>query len=283
AALGLRMRVAYELGDLAGMQGFTEALIETIDQLPGDEERARAMAFVAQSYMLRDFVDLTCEWADKALDLAAAHGLEDVRIAAMIEKGSALMMEPATDEEGEALLRQSVVDAETAGESLLAARALMNLVWLARQRNEIDEARRLVDRMREHAEAAGFDDLTGQASIEAMSMIAMVDGDLDTAISVLDDGVEHGLSLSRHQRWLAVLRAGLALEVGDLELAEKYTEKAKPPSARSLVGVLGLDVHLAARRGDLVRFRAALADLREAMKEEGVAFAPQVHDLVAAA
>jgi DNA-binding CsgD family transcriptional regulator len=88
--------------------------------------------------------------------------------------------------------------------------------------------------------------------------------------------------MSRNRRWLAVLRAGLALEAGDLDLAAEYTEEAKPPTARSLVGVLGLDVHLAARRGDLPRARAAMVDLLEAMREEGYASASQVHDIIAA-
>ena len=67
---------------------------------------------------------------------------------------------------------------------------------------------------------------------------------------MLDEGArdDPGHAVSRNRRWLAVLRAGLALEAGDLELAAEYTEDAKPATARSLVGVLGLDVHLAARQ-----------------------------------
>ena len=51
-----------------------DALSDVIDRLPTDEGRARAMAFVAQSYMLRDEVARTCEWADKAFALADDHG-----------------------------------------------------------------------------------------------------------------------------------------------------------------------------------------------------------------
>ena len=53
------MRIAYDLGDLADMDAFTDALIDTIDRLPDDEERAQAMAAVAQSYMLRDLLEPT--------------------------------------------------------------------------------------------------------------------------------------------------------------------------------------------------------------------------------
>ena len=43
-------------GDLAGMARFTDELIATVDQVPADEERARAMTYVAQSHRLLDRV-----------------------------------------------------------------------------------------------------------------------------------------------------------------------------------------------------------------------------------
>jgi DNA-binding NarL/FixJ family response regulator len=284
AALSLRMRIAYDLGDLAGMETFTDALIDMVDQLTGNEERARAMTFVAQSYMLRDQVNATCEWADKAYSLAIAHGYESVSVAAMVEKGSVLVIEPDTAAEGTELLRTAADEAERIGEHVLAARALINLVWQARQASQVAEARELLLRMRRHAETAGFDALASHTRVEAMAVLATVDGDLDTAISVLDDSsrAELGQLAPRNRRWLAVLRAGLALEAGDLELAAEYTEVAKPPTARSLAGILGLDVHLAARRGDLARARAALTDLLSAIRQEDYAAPSQVHDITAA-
>ena len=279
------MRVAYEVGDLTGMAAFTDALIGTVDLLPDDEERAMAMAFVAQSYMLRDQVGPTVEWADKAHSLASANGFDSVRRAAMVEKGSVLVIEPATAAEGHALLHAATAEAEEAGDHVLAARALINLVWQARQSSKVEEARALVQRMRRHAEAAGFDSLASHTRVEAMAVLAAVDGDLDTAIAVLDEGAREdpGHGLTRNRRWLAVLRAGLALEAGDLDLAAHLTEEAKPATARSLVGILGLDVHLAARRGDLSRARAVLADLAVGIAQEGYASPSQLHDIIAAA
>jgi DNA-binding NarL/FixJ family response regulator len=285
AALSQRMRIAYDIGDLAGMEAFTDQLIGLIDQLADDEERARAMTFVAQSFMLRDQVDPTCEWADKASSLATAHGFDAVRRAAMVEKGSVLVLAPATSAEGHALLHAAATEAEAAGDHVLAARALVNLVWQARQSSKVGEARDLVERMRRNAEAAGFDSLASHTRVEAMAVLAAVEGDLDTAIAVLDEGAreDSGHALTRNRRWLAVLRAGLALEAGDLALAAQLTEEAKPVTARSLVGVLGLDVHLAARQGDVGRARALLVDLAEAMAEEGYASPAQLHDIIAAA
>ena len=284
AALSLCLRIAYDAGDLDEMDTCTQLLINTIDQLPGDEERAQAMAFVAQSYMLRDQILQTCDWADKAYALATANGYESVGVAAMVEKGSVLVIEAATADEGAALLRAAVDEAERIGDHLLAARALINLVWQARQSSEIDEARDLLRQMRHHAEAAGFDSLASHTRVEAMALLAAVDGDLDTAIAVLDEGArdDPGRAVSRNRRWLAVLRAGLALEAGDLEFAAEYVEDAKPTTARSLVGVLGLDVHLAARRGDLPAARAALTELLAAIRHEGWASPSQAHDITSA-
>ncbi|MET0729025.1 MAG: LuxR C-terminal-related transcriptional regulator [Acidimicrobiales bacterium] len=284
-ALSLRMRIAYDLGDLLDMEQLTGSLIDSVDRLADDEERAQAIANVAQSYMLRDLREPTVEWADKALALATAHGLDAVRRAALVEKGSVLVLEPETAAEGRRLLHDAADAAERHDDHVLAARALISLVWHARQSSNVEEARHLLDRMREHAEAAGFDSLANHTRVEALALLAAVDGDLDTAISVLDAGErdDPGRARSRNRRWLAVLRAGLALEAGDLDLARTYTQESKPSTARSLVGILGLEAHLAARLGDLGTTRARLADLSEAMDVEGYASPSQMHDIAAAA
>jgi DNA-binding CsgD family transcriptional regulator len=284
-ALSMRMRVAYDLGDLPGMAVATDELIATIDRLPSDEERARAMSFVAQSYNLRDLAEPTCEWADKAYALATANDLTGVRLAAMVEKGSVMVIEVGTAAEGNKLLHQAAAEAEAAGEHVLAARALMALVWQARHSSRVDEARQLLDRMRRHAETAGFDSLVSQARVEVLASLAAADGDLDAALAVLDKGarLDPGHALSRNRRWLAVLRAGLALEMGDLTAAAALTQEARPTTPRSVVGVLGLDTHLAARRGDLEATRASLAELEVAVANEGYAGPSQVHDIAAAA
>ena len=72
------------------------------------------------------------------------------------------------------------------------------------------------------------------------------------------------------------------MEAGDLDAAAEHTAAAKPTTPRSRVGVLGLDLHLAARRRDLDRARAILPDLVDALAAEGYAAPSQVHDLVSA-
>ena len=76
--------------------------------------------------------------------------------------------------------------------------------------------------------------------------------------------------------------AGLALEAGDLEFAAEYVEDAEPTTARSLVGVLGLDVHLAARSRRSAGGPAALTELLAAIRHEGWASPSQAHDITSA-
>jgi DNA-binding CsgD family transcriptional regulator len=282
-ALSLRMRVAYDVGDLPSMARFTEELVDTVDRVPSDEDRARAMIYVAQSHRLLDRVALTCEWADKALGIATPNGFDAVRLAATIEKGSALTIEPGSAVEGRALLEAAAEEAARIGDDALAAQALEPLVWLARVSSRLDDARQLVERMRKHAEVAGFDRLATYARVEATASLAAADGDLDAALDVLEQRRRDDprTTSARNRRWLSVLRAGLALEAGDLRAAAELTEAAKPVTPRSQVGVLGLDVHLAARQGDLDGARAMLEQLLVAMDEEGYAAPSQVHDLVA--
>jgi DNA-binding CsgD family transcriptional regulator len=282
-ALSLRMRIAYDLGDLPGMAHFTDELVATVDQVPADEDRARAMTYVAQSHRLVDRVALTCEWADKALGIATPNGFDAVRLAAMVEKGSALTVGPETVTEGRALLEAAAEEAARTGDDALAAQALEPLVWLARVTSRIDDARELVERMRKHAEMAGFDRLATYARVEAAASLAAADGDLDAALEILEQRRRDDprTTSARNRRWLSVLRAGLALEAGDLRAAADLTEAAKPVTPRSQVGVLGLELHLAAREGDLARARDSLKALLPAIAEEGYAAPSQVHDLVA--
>ena len=280
-ALGIRMRLAYEVVDIDRMAAFTDELALLIDRLPTDEERAGAMALVAQSYMLRDESGPTIEWADKAYELAARDDITRVRLAAQVEKGSVLLFDTLTRDEGKALLRATLEEADRAGEHVLAARASNNLVWHSLGRENADEVRRLIDGMRLHAKAAGW--LDGSAHTEALSQLAAVEGDIDTAISLIDEplSAQHK-SLFKKGRWRAVRQAGLALEVGDLDAAARFTAQAKPVTVHSAAGIHGLEMHIAARRGDVAAARASLALLLAAVDAEGYGSASQAHDLIAA-
>ena len=92
---GLRMRIAYEPGDLEAMAVHRRADRHRSTGCPTTRP-GRAMAAVAQSYMLRDQVEPTCEWADKAQPWPRRTASTDVRLPAMVEKGSMLLMDHAT-------------------------------------------------------------------------------------------------------------------------------------------------------------------------------------------
>ena len=281
-ALSLRTRLALDHGEKDLAAAFTDELIAILDNLPADEKRARAMAAVAQSYMLRDLRDPTCEWADKAIALAEANGLPGIRLAALVEKGSALMTEPGTEDEGRALLEAAADEGARLGERVLAARALNNLVWHAR-RWAPDEVRDRLERMRQHAEAAGFTSLASGSYAEGAATLAAIEGDLDGAIAQLErrrgDRIQAGAA---NPDWLAIVQAGFALEAGDLAAAERYTRHTKPVRPRTAVAVAGLDLNLAFRHADLPRARALLADLLATSDERGGWLpADQVHDLLA--
>lgn len=280
-ALGVRMRLAYETVDLDAMAAYTDELAGLVDRLPTDEERAGAMAVVAQSYMLRDETGPTIEWADKAHELADRGDLTRVRLAAQVEKGSVLLFDSRTRPEGKALLRTTIAEADRTGEHILAARALNNLVWHSLGRENAEEVRRLIDGMRLHAKAAGW--LTGSGHTEALAQLGAVEGDLDAAIALLDEpDVAHHKSLFKRGRWRAVRQAGFALEVGDLDGAARFTAQAKPVTVHSAAGIHGLEFHVAARRGDVGAARASLALVLAAVDAEGYGAASQAHDLIAA-
>jgi DNA-binding CsgD family transcriptional regulator len=244
------------------------------------------MASIAQSYMLRDQIEATYEWADKAASLAESLDLIDVRLTAMVDKGTAMLNARDRVEEGRRLLKTAADEAERIDDHVLAARALNNLVWDARQWSDAAEVREMIERAHRHAEAAGFELVAAIDLAANQAHLEAVDGDLDAAIAQLDNAryTSAGNAVSwTDGPWLAVMRAGLALEAGDLETAQRFTDMAKPPTERAAVGVFGLDFHLACRRGDLPAARDRLRAFGDMVAHDGVAYPGQTHDLLAAA
>src|ERR671919_630328 len=285
AALSQRMRIAREAGQIEAMGAFTDQLIGIIDRLPSDEDRARAMAAVAQSFMLRDQIEPTYEWADKATSLAEGLDLSDVRLAAMVDKGTAMLNAGDRELEGRRLLEAAAEEAERTGEHVLAARALNYLVWDARRWSDASEVREMIGRAHRHAEAAGLELVAAIDLAANQAHLEAAEGDLDAAIAQLDQAryTSAGNAVSwTDGRWLAVLRAGLALEAGDLETAQRFTDMCKPPTERAEMGVLGLDFHLACRLGDVVRAREHLGALVDLVTRDGVSYPAQTHDLLSA-
>lgn len=279
-ALRRRIRVAHEVGDSRVMAALTDELIETLDRLP-PEDRARAMALVAQSYMLRAQVALACDWADKATALADTFNLDDVRLAAMVEKGSAMFVVPEAKAEARELLEAASAEAARAGEHMLAARALNNLAGHPTAWHALGDARSVAARIRHHARLAGW---LGGCHVEVLAVHLAVEGDLDGALASLEEDphVDGAESWAR-ARATTVLRAGLTLEAGDLDEAHRLIDYAKHLAPPYAVSIVGLELHLACRRGRLDQARARLADQIDAAREQDFIGGGQAHDLLSAA
>jgi DNA-binding CsgD family transcriptional regulator len=262
------------------MATVTSELAALVDRLSTDAERARAMAYIAQSYMLRTEVATAIEWADKAYELADRNQITDVRVAAQVEHGSALILNAGTRSQGAAALRAAVEAAERAGEHVLAARAIHNLVfhWLSRENAR--EMQALVEKMRLHEKAAGWKSLD---YADALALIAAAEGDLDQAIAHLAEqpGAQQ-LSPHRLRFERAIGQAGFALEAGDLDTATRLTEQAMPDTSHRLAAVHGLELHLTARRGDVEAVRLKLPQVLSAIDTEPYVEPSLAHDLIAA-
>jgi DNA-binding CsgD family transcriptional regulator len=279
AALTQLMRVAWEQGELSDMDRYTEQVRGLTGTLPDGEFRARAMAAVAQSYMLRHKRPAVgphpaVEWAERACEVAERHGLKEVRLAALVEKGSALVQHETTADQGRQLLTEVSAEAEHAGAHLEAARGWHNLFWNATP--GAPPSLELLERMRVSAKRAGVTGMALSAYYSGRAWLAFLDGDLEVATAVLEEarrtdrgmtvvdptsgdpvalhlGLSSGVRL-RHQL------TELYLERGDLDAAEALL--AELPSARKWRWMtIGLAFQLACRRGELTAARELLARL----------------------
>jgi DNA-binding CsgD family transcriptional regulator len=284
-ALYLLIRLAWESDDLQGMEALTEDVERLIAQLPPGADQARAMTAVAQSTILRDEVEATLEWADRAIALAEEFELPQVRLAALVEKGIALRDVPATAAEGRAVLAGLVDEAEKLGEWVLAARALNNLVQMASSESLTEQAE-LLERMRIDAERAGFERLAVAAYFQGRARLAMREGDLVAAIGALDEGRarDRGLELrGRHADYHSVFLAGLSLEAGDLKRVGEIVAELRALPRLPPLTVAGLAFHLACRQGELERADELLDEVRAALAAQIWRSGDQAHDLLSAA
>jgi DNA-binding CsgD family transcriptional regulator len=283
-ALYLLIRLAWEDDREDEMAELTDKVQALVEQLPPGADQARAMTAVAQSMLLRDDLDATVAWADRALALAERFDLPDVRLAALVEKGSALADRPGTAAEGADILAGLVDEAEKRGEWVLAARALNNLIQGVPPASAAERAE-LLERMRVDAERAGFESLAVAAYYQGRARLAIRDGDLPTAIEALEEGRRRDRAYERRGRkadYHAVFLAGLYLEAGKLDLVEQIVEDLRPHPQAIALTVPGLAFHLACRRGDVAAAEKLLDEVFAAVAEQDWRSGSQAHDLISA-
>jgi len=284
-ALYLMVRLAWENDDLDQMRSLTERIEILIGELPDGADQARAMTAIAQSAMLRDDLEATLKWADRALALADLLKLPHVRLAALVEKGSAMLIWPRTVAEGQAILASLIDEAEKLGEWVLAARALNNLVQGVAPEAPAEQAE-MLERMRVNAERAGFEALAVAGYFQGRARLAMRAGNLRDALAALREGrnQDRGYLLTgRRADYHAVFLAGLGLEAGNLDEVEQVIHDIERLPKLPTTVVPGLAFHLACRRGDLPAAREWLERLLIALADQDWRSGSQAHDLLSAA
>ncbi|HWS33009.1 MAG TPA: AAA family ATPase [Actinoplanes sp.] len=284
-ALYLLVRLAWELRENDETLVLIGEIETMIAQLPPGADQARAMTAIAQSAYLCDDFDTVLLWSDRALALADEFDLPNVRLAALVEKGSMLIDRGRTAVEGRRILSALIDEAESAGEWVLAARALHALVDGEPPASPAEHAATL-ERMRIDAERAGFESLSVATYYRGRARLALRTGDLRAAIQALEEGRERDRNYRRRGRWAeyhGVFLAGLYLEAGALDQVEGLiVDLAAVPNNPPAV-IPGLAFHLACRRGDLPRAETAMDELLAALPSQAWRSGGQAHDLISAA
>ena len=291
-ALRLLVRLAWEAGRVDDMRDLTNQLEDEIELVRDGAVQARAFAAIAQSAMLRGETEEAVAWSDRAIAAGEALGFPDVWLAGKVEKGSALADVADGVQEGIKLLTEVADEAEEAGEWLLAARALNNLISGNLLSGPPTEWLVMLERMRCDAERAGFESLATAAYFSGRARINVQDGDLNQAIAALEDGRRRDTGLLRTSRgtdYHGVFLAGLLLEAGDLDRVEAILAALLDQSGtdknavNAQTGIPGLGFHLACRRGDRVEADRWFAKILAAVETTGVVARDYVHDIVSAA
>jgi DNA-binding CsgD family transcriptional regulator len=283
AALRLICRLDHDLTDAAGAIESTARLAALVEQLDEGPEQGRAFAVLAEMCMLRDDLDATVAWADRAVELADRLDLPEVRAHAQIERASAFMNDPELVEEGALLLAKWVDEAAALGSWVIVARGLNNLVRGDYYRPDADEARSLLKRMRDATERAGFDLLAG-SYWAGLADLAEWEGDLGAALTQIEEALraQRYSSASKPAFWFRAHAAGLALEAGEVDRAEVIFEAVEPSVSARGMWWYGLGLHIAALRHDVDSVRRHAAALVDIAARRGGVDPQLVHDIVRA-
>lgn len=217
AAVRWAVRIAFDRRDPATELALVQRLEDLVEHVD-DEQRCRALAWLAQNHMLHNRNLEAVEVADRAIEEAERIGDKGVAIQARIERGSALAMLHGVD--GAAELLQAVDEAEAAGEWVLVTRGLNN-VFDAVPISSL-RGRDLLDRFRRAAERAGFDMMATSVAALRSADLAHADGDMETCRRLIEPLHQHWSFRRKEQDWLAWWSVFLAIEEGCTARAHEH-------------------------------------------------------------
>ena len=285
AALRLRMRLAKDLQDYELIARLHEELRVALAGLPHGQEKASAMAMLAQGARLLDLDHDALRWADETIALIEEMaGPPGVRLAAQVEKGAILAASAATLEEGRALLAAVADEAEVSGDWYIAAQAINRIIHLppATSWRELSE---LLERMRRDAERAGSEALAVAAYYQGQARLFMQKGNLARAIDAIERGRAHDLGYQRSRSksdMHGMFLAGLLLEAGELGKASHLAADLIDVPGMEF-GIAALQFHLACRHGDVDRARELVPEVISVVQSTGGRGGEFLHDLVSGA
>ena len=249
----LAMRVAWDGGDDVAHTEQHRRLAALVDRMPAGEDRAAALADLAQANMLAGRATPTVEYADRAIAEARAIGSERVEAQALVERWS------CRGHEGDDVMSMVLVAvdrAEALGDHVTAARGLNNIVDLV----PVEERRSIIERMHSNAESAGFAALAAYSYAEHLADLASLSADR----AELDRWLTHAWRWRRlgqarkGTRWLDFYSALLEAEAGDAEGSVGDSTGRHRAGARRESGTSYADLVDAASRGDARSARAAV-------------------------
>jgi DNA-binding NarL/FixJ family response regulator len=247
AVVRLAARVAHERGAGERMWELIGELERLVEALPEGEERAAAMAAVAQIDMLNDKHAESIEWAERAIGEAERIGAAAVRAQALLERATSLTSFPDRRAEGIEALRTAVADAERIADWVVLTRALHNLSNVL----PLTERRSCLERMREAGRRAGFDNMAAANYHLQLAELALIDGDAAAAwqhILHVGEFVEGSAA-----GWVRWLRFMLLVEGNRIDEATTLLGSWQPkhPEIPTMM--------LAARHGDVAAAAGVLA------------------------
>lgn len=208
-ALSLLARIAYECGDQATEADIVAEMERLLEGGLDPVERAHLLTELAQHHMLMGGIERAVECAAAARTLAEEHELDDLLLQISVEQASAEAGTSDHREQALATLTRIAKEAETAGQYVVAVRALHNLSLF--QPPEL--ADRTLDNMAEVAERGGFDLASAVLLPVRKADVAMARADLHAAQQWSDRArpFVHHLQSGKHLRFHEML---VSLETG---------------------------------------------------------------------